>query len=278
MRTYRFIQIEKINAQVTNVIYDNPPVNLIRPETVSELMDVITDLYEDENLKVAIFSSRTNDYFYNHFDLSKFSEFPVSETVENNPLWTEIILKLSEAPFVSIAVIKGRTRGGGNELALAMDLRYASKEKAYFGQPEVGTGILPGGGGAEWLPRFIGRDRAFEAILTGIDYDAEAAERYGWITRALPDDELDGFVLNIAERLASFDKQALSKAKSQINRGSLPPHKDFLKSYTEFAESMTWPSLSRKFKSLAVLAGQVGGGELEKNLGYYLGIKEKGSF
>ncbi|WP_328437308.1 enoyl-CoA hydratase/isomerase family protein [Streptomyces sp. NBC_00444] len=111
---------------------------------------------------------------------------------------------MTKAPFISIAAIRGRTRGGGNELALACDLRYASREQALFGQPEVASGLLPGGG-SERLPRLIGRDRALEAILGSDDYDADLAERYGWITRALPDAELDSFVEGMAARLASFD-------------------------------------------------------------------------
>ena len=88
------------------------------------------------------------------------------------PVWTDIVLRLSKAPYITIASIRGRTRGGGNELALALDLRYASRERAIFGQPEVGGGLLPGGGGTERLPRSIGRDRALEVILTSADYDA----------------------------------------------------------------------------------------------------------
>lgn len=118
-------------------------------------------------------------------------------------MWTDIVLRLSKAPYITIASIRGRIRGGGNELALAFDLRYASREHAMFGQPEVGSGLLPGAGGTERLPRFIGRDRALEVILTSDDYDATTAERWGWITRALPDAELDDFVDTIAARLAS---------------------------------------------------------------------------
>jgi enoyl-CoA hydratase/carnithine racemase len=95
------------------------------------------------------------------------------------PVWTNLVLKLSKAPYITIAPIRGRTRGGGNELALAFDLRYAGREKAIFGQPEVGGGLLPGGGGTERLPRTIGRDRALEVILTSADYDASTAERWG---------------------------------------------------------------------------------------------------
>ena len=110
----------------------------------------------------------------------------------------------------------------GAELALACDLRYASREKAMFGHPEVGGGLVPGGGGAERLPRFIGRDRALEAILSSSDYDADLAERWGWVTRALPDAELDDFVDTMAARLASFDKTSLVSVKAMVKGATLP--------------------------------------------------------
>ena len=103
------------------------------------------------------------------------------------------MIRLSKALYITIGSVGGRTRGAGNELALALDLRYASLESAYFGQPEVGIGILPGGG-TERLPRLLGRDCALEAIRTSSDYGAAQAERWGWVTRALPDDQLDAFV------------------------------------------------------------------------------------
>lgn len=133
------------------------------------------------------------------------------------PVWTSLVLKFCKASTTSIATIRGRPRGGGN-LTLAFDLRYASREKAIFGQPEVGGGLLPGGGGTELLPRTIGRDRALEVILTSADYDASTAEGWGWVTRALPDAELDAFVDAIVARLASFDCTSLASAKAMVGR------------------------------------------------------------
>lgn len=187
------------------------------------------------------------------------------------PVWTDLVLQLSKAPYITIAAIRGRTRGGGNELALALDLRYASREKAIFGQPEVGSGLLPGGGGTERLPRAIGRDRALEAILTSDDYDADTAERWGWITRALPDSELDAFVDTIVGRLASFDRTSLASAKAQINRASLPPDVDLVAAYGEFAHSLTLPGfLARAAGTQAVV--EQAGIDFEYRLGHYIGI------
>ena len=121
------------------------------------------------------------------------------------------------------------------------DLRYASREKAFFGQPEVGSGVIPGGGGSERLPRLIGRDRALEVILSSEDYDAEIADHYGWVTRTVADKDLDSFVDAMASRLASFDKTALAAAKMQINRATLPPDADLQAAYTEFLASLSFP-------------------------------------
>lgn len=275
MGTNKLIHIERVNEEIARIAFSNPPVNLISPATVSELHQVVTELYSDQKLKVAVFASDVDDYFYNHFDLAKIAEFPSPVSPESNPIWTDIVLKLTHAPFISIALIRGRTRGGGNELALAMDLRYASVEKAFFGQPEVGTGILPGGGGSEWLPRLIGRDRALEAILGSDDYDAQTAERFGWVTRAIADDEIDAFVSIIARRFASFDRQAIIGAKDQINRATLPRDEDFTAAYREFSASMNWPSVLERLRQLGMLAGHIGVGEMEKNLGYYLGARSR---
>ena len=181
------------------------------------------------------------------------------------------MLRLSKAPFITIASIRGRTRGGGNELALALDLRYASREKALFGQPEVGSGLLPGGGGTERLPRFVGRDRALEVILSSSDYDTDLAERWGWVTRALPDAELDDFVDTMAARLASFDKTSLASAKSMVNRGSLPPDADLITAYGEFAHSLTLPGFLARAAGVEALVAQAGP-DFEYRLGDYIGI------
>jgi enoyl-CoA hydratase/carnithine racemase len=187
------------------------------------------------------------------------------------PIWTDVVLRLTKAPYITIASIRGRTRGGGNELALAFDLRYASREKAMFGQPEVGGGLLPGGGGTERLPRFVGRDRALEIILSSSDYDADLAERWGWVTRALPDAELDDFVDTMAARLASFDRTSLASAKSMVNRASLPPDADLVAAYGEFAHSLTLPGFLTRAAGVEALVAEKGL-DFEYRMGEYIGI------
>lgn len=271
MSEHSTIHYERTSPQIAKITFANPPVNLITGETVLRLIEIVQELATDPDIQVVLFDSATPDFFYNHFDLAAAADFPAPEDPEAAPAWTNLVLELSKAPYITIATIRGRTRGGGNELALALDLRYASREKAIFGQPEVGSGLLPGGGGTERLPRAIGRDRALEAILTSDDYDADTAERWGWVTRALPDSELDAFVGTVAARLASFDRTSLASAKAQINRASLPPDADLVAAYGEFAHSLTLPGFLTRAAGTQALAEQAGI-DFEYRLGHHIGV------
>lgn len=266
------ISLERLTPKIRKIVFSNPPVNWIVPETVSRLHEVVEEMSEDPQVQVAIFTSSLPGFFFNHFDLTQASEFPMLPGADLIPTWVDLVIRLSKAPFISIASIRGRTRGGGNELALACDLRYASREHAVFGQPEVGGGIVPGGGGSERLPRLVGRDRALEAILSSSDYDANLAERYGWVTRAMADAELDHFVEGVASRLASFDKAALATAKAQVNRASLPPDADLRAAYGEYVNSLTGPGFLARLPHVGKLLAEKGLDEVELRLGDYIGI------
>jgi enoyl-CoA hydratase/carnithine racemase len=271
MRHESTITLERPTPKIGRLTFANPPVNLIVTETVTRLDEILRQLDDDPDIQVVVFASGLPDFFFNHFDLAAAADFPVPEGADAVPLWTDIVLRLSRAPYITIASIRGRTRGGGNELALALDLRYASLEQAIFGQPEVGSGLLPGGGGTERLPRLIGRDRALEVILSSDDYDAHTAERWGWITRSVPDAELDGFVDTMAARLASFDRASLASAKAMVNRASLPPDADLVTAYGEFAHSLTLPGFRSRAAGAEALVARAGI-DVEYRLGEYIGI------
>lgn len=264
------ITVETVTPKIRKVIFAAPPANLIGPDTVSRLREVVNELADDPSVQVVVFTSATPRFFFNHFDLRQAARFPMVPNDESTAAWVDLVIRLSKAPFVSIASIRGRTRGGGNELSLAMDLRYASREQALFSQPEVGTGIVPGGGGSERLPRLIGRDRALEAILGSQDYDADTAERWGWITRAVPDADLDHVVDAIAARLASFDKPALMAAKAQVNRATLPPDADLREAYAEYTRSLANPGFPSRMTQLGRAISEKGL-DVELRLGEYLG-------
>src|SRR3954453_16083827 len=265
------IHFERSSARTAGITFANPPVNLVVPETVVRLHEIVCELDQDPDIQVVVFSSDVPDFFFNHFDGAEAGNLPVPEHADDAPVWTDLVLRLAKASYVSIAAIRGRTRGAGNELALACDLRSPSREKAIFGQPEVGVGIVPGGGGAERLPRTIGRDRALEAILGSADYDADLAERWGWVTRTLPDAELDAFVDATVARLASFDRQSLATAKAMVGRATLPPDADLIASYDAFVDSLTRPALLARAMALGALAADKGL-DVEYQLGDYIGV------
>jgi enoyl-CoA hydratase/carnithine racemase len=164
------------------ITFSNPPINMFVPTTIDELAALMTDIEADPSVKVVVFESAHPDFFVAHLDVSKAVERP-----EVLGLWRDFVLRLSSAPVVSVAKIRGRTRGIGNEFVLACDMRFASRQSAIFGQPEIGVGLVPGGGALEWLPRLVGRSRALEIVLSADDFDVEVAERYGWVNRTLDD-------------------------------------------------------------------------------------------
>ena len=266
------MKLDKRTPQLWQVTIANPPFNLVVPEIVSALHSVVKNMDRDPEVKVIVFKSELEGYFINHFDLSKAQDFPIESTSPALPTWVDLVLRLSKSPVISIASIRGRTRGGGNEFSLACDLRYASAEKALFGQPEVGSGICRAGARSERLPRLVGRDRALEIILSSQDYGAHDAERFGMVTRALPDNELDPFVNALAVRLSGFDRQSLVGAKAQVNRATLPADTDFLSSYEEYSQSLAWPGFRARRPRMAKLAAEHGPEELELRLGHYIGL------
>ena len=199
------------------IIFNNPPINMFVPSTIVELESLMADIEADPAVKVVVFQSANPNFFIAHLDVAKAAERP-----EVLGLWRDFVLRLASTPVVSIAKVRGRTRGIGNEFVLACDMRFASRQSALFGNPEVGVGLIPGGGALEWLPRLVGRSRALEIVLSGDDFDADIAERYGWVNRTLDDDDLDSFVDTLVRRLASFDRETLAAAKAQINRFRTP--------------------------------------------------------
>ncbi|NOW48562.1 enoyl-CoA hydratase/carnithine racemase [Novosphingobium sp. SG751A] len=265
------ITVKTISPEVREISYANPPLNFIVPETLVALNQAVLDLSKDDRVKVVLFTSAVDGFFYNHFDMGQFPGFIRQVSATGKPLWVELISNIEKAPFLTVASIRGRAQGGGDELMLAFDLRYASKEKAIFNQPEVGIGLFPGGGGPDHLVRLAGRDRALEAFLSADDYDASTAERFGWVTRTLPDAELDEFVAKQAMRLATFDKTALIETKKHINAIALPTEAERLEAYHQFTKSVTWPGLQQRMGVFGKVIQDAGPMNVETRMGYYVG-------
>jgi enoyl-CoA hydratase/carnithine racemase len=251
------------------VTFDNPPINLVTPEMLTELPELVSEMGDDENLRVVVFESANRDYFLNHYDTSRVADTPKELGVTGFPLTIDAGVRLSRVPVVSIAKIRGRVRGVGSEFTQAMDMRFAS-ERALFGQPETANGNLPGGGGLEHLPRLLGRSRALEVALSSDDYPADLAERYGWINRLVADEELDAVVDELARRIASFDKMSIAAVKHQIGRYTLPSAEDIKSSYDTYMQSFDWPGSKSRLPA-ALAAGRNKASDYELRLGYHLG-------
>ncbi|MCU1624525.1 MAG: enoyl-CoA hydratase [Frankiales bacterium] len=261
--------ITEVTPAYWQVSFSNPPLNLQDPDTILELQELVSRFEIDDALRVVVIESADPDFFINHYDVSRAAETPVAPGPTGLPTFIDTTVRLATTPVVTIAKIRGRNRGGGSEAALALDLRFASREKAVFGQPEVGAGMFPGGGALERLPLLVGRARALEIILGSDDFDAETAAQYGWINRALPDDELDDFVDALARRIASFDKAALAEAKRLVNRRTLPRAEDLIETQDSFLAAFSWPSLRERGGRLRRRAAEVGR-EFELRFGHYL--------
>ena len=224
-QVYRTLRVAPAGVGVLSVVVDAPPMNLIGPELVRDLVSLLGTLESGEGARVMVLESADPEYFIPHVDLTKVAEYTAEAAKAGGPgdaslgmLWH----KLSELPVVTIAKIRGRARGAGSELALACDMRFAAAENAVFGQLEVGVGTPPGAGGVQHLARLMGRGRAMEVILGADDFDAGTAERYGWINRALPDAELDAFVSRLARRIASFPADGVLTTKRVLNELTMP--------------------------------------------------------
>src|ERR1700720_1075303 len=206
------------------VTFDHPPLNIFGPDTIPQLNEIVTALETDADVKVVVFDSAVEGFFLTHYDFLARIEDTTSLApgpTGLSPL-PDMLVRLSRAPIVSIASIRGRATGVGSELALASDMRFASREKAILSQWEVGAGLVPGGGPMARLPRLMGRGRALEVLLGADDIRGDLAELYGYVNRALPDAELDAFVEALATRIAAFDKRAIIDTKRLVDIASLP--------------------------------------------------------
>jgi enoyl-CoA hydratase/carnithine racemase len=266
------IRLNRVRPSYCRVVLDNPPLNLMGPEFVLQMREIVTSLENDDRVKVVVFESAIDGFFLNHSDfLAKIEDLT---TIPQGPTgleaWPDILVRLTRAPFVSIALIRGRATGNGSELALACDMSFASRETAVFSQWEVGVGLVAGGGPMARLPRVIGRGRALEVLLSADDIQGADAERLGYVNRALPDAELDNFVEALVTRIASFDKWAIANTKRLINEASLPPDVEIRAGWDACMASVNRPAAQESIKAL-LEQGLQEPGDTQNRLGYHLG-------
>jgi enoyl-CoA hydratase/carnithine racemase len=216
-----------------------PPMNLLGPELVRDLVALIQDAEADDTVQVLVFTSADTDYFISHVDLNRIAEYRAEAAkLTGEPSIALLFHHLSVRRLVTIAQIEGRVRAAGSEFVLACDMRFAARESAIFSQFEPAFGLLPGGGAAQHLTRLMGRARALEVMLSAQDYDAELAERYGWINRAVSADELDEFVRSLAHRIAGFPATGHIAIKERVNAIALATAEDFRRDSDLFGEAV----------------------------------------
>ena len=264
MTDHSQFNIDRTYPGLWTITFSNPPINIFVPTAIVELGALMTDLEADQSVKVVVFQSANPDFFIAHLDVTKAVERP-----DVLGLWRDFVLRLASTPVVSIAKIRGRTRGIGNEFVLACDMRFASRHSALFGNPEVGVGLIPGGGALEWLPRLVGRSRALEFVLSADDFDADIAERYGWVNRTLDDGDLDSFVDTLVRRLASFDRATLGAAKAQINRFGMPTASELQSSNEMIFPMLALPDAQARRPKLRGIGYGIPS-DFELNFGRYL--------
>ncbi len=210
------------------VTFDNPPVNVIGPDMMRDLKELLTELETNSTVNVVVFDSADPDFFLAHYDLA--ADPQVAEALPSPTgyaSWVDVTVRISRLEAVTISAIRGIARGAGSEFALATDIRFASREKAVLGQMEVGFGAVPGGGAAGRLPALVGRGRAFEILLGGTDFDGDTAERYGYVNRAVPDADFVAFVHDYATRVSRWDHRALGEIKAFVNKYTRLPDAEF---------------------------------------------------
>ena len=219
-RPWTHLGIDRRSAGYCRVTFDHPPMNVITATTVLEVAELVGLIEQDSDLNVVVFDSANPRFYLTHHDPEHDSArtvaLPVGST--GTGAWPDLLVRLSRAPVVSIASIRGRVRGAGSEFVLACDLRFASRENTLLGRFEVGTGLIPGAGPTARLVRLAGRGRALEILLAADALDGPRAEQYGYVNRAVADDRLDDEVDRIASRLACSDHDVIARTKSCVGR------------------------------------------------------------
>ncbi|MBB3465208.1 enoyl-CoA hydratase/isomerase family protein [Rhizobium sp. BK377] len=266
------IRVEKRTSAYWRVIFDNPPFNIFGPKTIPQMEKVVAEIEADPKLRVVVFDSAVPGFFLTHYNftppLSESTSLPAGPT-GLHPL-PDMLVRISKAPIVSIALIRGRATGVGSELALASDMRFASREKAILSQWEVGAGFVPGGGPMARLPRLMGRGRALEVLLGSDDVDGDLAEKYGYVNRSFDDDKLDPFVDALATRISGFDRQAIADTKRLVDFASLPSDPEIGAGWDAFISSVQRPVAQKNIGRLMEMGLQTNT-DIEARLGHYTG-------
>jgi enoyl-CoA hydratase/carnithine racemase len=213
-------KVDRRSPSDCRVTFDHPPTNTLTATTVAELGELVGLIEQDRDLNVVVFDSANPDFYLVDCEIENDPGRPAAVGV--GPVaadaWLDVLDRLSRAPVLSIASVRGRARGAGSEFVLACDLRFASRENSLLGQLDVGTDVVAAGGPMARLPPLVGRGRALEILLVADDLDGPRAERYGYVNRVIADGELDLEVDAIASRLAQIDHDAIARTKAHVDQ------------------------------------------------------------
>src|SRR5258706_13569284 len=246
-------------------------MNLLDLALMTDLERLGRELEADTETRAVVFQSANPDYFIAHADVGLIQRLPseVPSKSEELSFFHQMVERYRTLPCATIGAIEGRARGGGSEFLLSLDMRFGAIGRCMVSQPEVALGILPGGSGTQRLPRLIGRGRALEAILGCADFDAELAERYGWINRALPASELRPFVAALAQRIASFPREAIALAKRAVDAADTTVREGPLEEAHLFGRTLAIPAARARMDAFIASGSQ--SPEAELDLGALLG-------
>lgn len=262
---YQRLRVARDGRIVTATV-DNPPINLITLELYGELAKLSQEVADDRDATVFVLKSANPDFFLAHFDVSAILSFPIDRPAKRADPGANAYHAMCERfrtmDKATIAQIEGRVGGGGSELSMSFDMRFGVIGKTIVNQMEVPLGILPGGTGTQRMPRLIGRHRALEVILGGIDLDAATAERWGYLNRALPAGEIGPYVDALARRIASFPPEAVRLAKQAVCAADRPLEEGLVEESYLFQQSIRTDGARRNMARFLEIGGQTREGEL----------------
>jgi enoyl-CoA hydratase/carnithine racemase len=264
--TYKVIRVE-VRGKVAYATIDNPPVNVITRDLLDDLTRVSIELDADKDLLVFVLRSANPDFFIAHFDVGAILEFPTDKPARHedyaNAFYHDMCERFRLMDKITIAQIEGRVGGGGSELSMSFDMRFGVRGKTFVNQMEVPLGILPGGTGTQRMPRLIGRNRAIEIILGGIDMDADTAENWGYLNRAFEPAKIGPYVEWLAQRIASFPVEAVRLTKQAINSADKPLAEGLRDESYLFQQLVRTASGQRNMRKFLEVGGQTRDGELK---------------
>jgi enoyl-CoA hydratase/carnithine racemase len=247
----------RIDAGVAWVTIDHPPINLFDRTLITEMDRLGRAVEADPDVRVVVIESADPDFFIAHADVSLILGLPANGAPPSEPTFFQAMVdRFRTMPKATIAKIEGICRGGGSELALSMDMRFAALGRAVLAQPEVAVGIIPGGSGTQRLPRLVGRSRALEIALGADDFPADLAERYGYVNRALPPGELGPFVERLARRIASFPAEAVAHAKASVLAADAGVRDGLVAEARAFDACLALPEARRRMEAFLRMGGQ----------------------